>query len=66
MPGHPVTTVVFIAICAAVVIFSWRADPVHALAGLGITLAGIPAFLVWRSRSAATAAGQPGPPAPPG
>src|SRR5467141_1512940 len=52
MPGHPVTTVLFMAICAAVVISTWRADPVHALAGLGITLAGIPAFLLWRSRSA--------------
>jgi basic amino acid/polyamine antiporter, APA family len=51
MPGHPVTTVLFMAICAAVVISTWRADPVHALAGLGITLAGIPAFLLWRSRN---------------
>ena len=66
MPGHPVTTAVFMAICAAVVISTWRSDPVHALAGLGITLAGIPAFLLWRSRGAASAAGQPGPPAPPG
>src|SRR6267143_1461280 len=66
IPGHPATTAAFIAICAAVVFFTWRADPVHAFAGLGITLAGIPAFLLWRSRSPATAAGQPGPPAPPG
>src|SRR5216683_3170380 len=64
IPGHPATTGAFIAICAAVVLSTWRADPVHALAGLGITLAGIPAFLIWRSRSPATA-GQPGPPAPP-
>jgi len=52
MPGHPATTVAFIAICATVVLSTWRADPVHAFAGLGITLAGIPAFLLWRSRSA--------------
>ena len=65
MPGHPVTTLAFIAICAAVVLSSWRADPVHALAGLAITAAGIPAYLLWRSRTA-TAAVPPGPPAPPG
>jgi len=65
MPGHPVTTAAFIAICAAVVLSTWRADPLHAFAGLGITAAGIPAFLLWRSRIAATAADQPGPPAPP-
>jgi len=66
MPGHPVTTLTFIAICATVVISTWRADPVHAFAGLGITVAGIPAFLLWRLRTAATASGPPGPPAPPG
>ena len=65
MPGHPVTTLTFIAICAAVVLSSWRADPVHALAGLGITAAGIPAYLLWRSRTPAAAV-RPGPPAPPG
>jgi len=64
-PGHPVTTVAFIAICVAVVLSSWRADPVHSLAGLGITAAGIPAFLLWRSR-ASTAAVRPDPPTPPG
>src|SRR6267154_4136681 len=52
MPGHPATTVVFMGICAAVVLSTWNADPVHSLAGLGITLAGIPAFFLWRSRSA--------------
>ena len=64
MPGHPVTTAAFIAICAAVVLSTWRTDPVHAFAGLGITAAGIPAFLLWRSRTA-SAADQPGRPAPP-
>jgi APA family basic amino acid/polyamine antiporter len=67
MPGHPATTVAFIAICAAVVLSTWRADPVHAFAGLAITLAGVPAYLVFRSRRAATAtaADPPGPEAPP-
>ena len=54
MPGHPITTAAFMAICAAVVVSTFRADPVRAFAGLGLTLAGIPAFLLWRSRSAIT------------
>jgi len=51
MPGHPATTVAFIAICGAVVLSTWRADPVHAFAGLAITLAGIPAYLLFRARA---------------
>jgi APA family basic amino acid/polyamine antiporter len=50
MPGHPVTTLGFIAICAAVVVATFVADPLHSMAGLGLTLAGVPAYLVWRKR----------------
>jgi APA family basic amino acid/polyamine antiporter len=52
MPGHPFTTVLFICVCAAVVISTFRADPAHSIAGLSITLAGIPAYLLWRARAA--------------
>jgi APA family basic amino acid/polyamine antiporter len=52
MPGHPFSTVLFICVCAAVVVSTFRADPAHSLAGLAITLAGIPAYLLWRARSA--------------
>jgi basic amino acid/polyamine antiporter, APA family len=67
MPGHPATTVAFVTICVAVVLSTWGADPVHAFAGLGITLAGVPAYLLFRWRRAATAsaADPPGPEAPP-
>jgi len=50
MPGHPVTTLAFIAICVAVVAATFFADPLHSLAGLGLTLAGVPAYLLWRRR----------------
>jgi APA family basic amino acid/polyamine antiporter len=50
MPGHPLTTLAFIAICAAVVIATFVADPFHSIVGLGLTLAGIPAYLIWRKR----------------
>jgi basic amino acid/polyamine antiporter, APA family len=49
MPGHPVTTVAFIFVCAAVVASTFRADPAHSIAGLAITLAGIPAYRLWRA-----------------
>jgi basic amino acid/polyamine antiporter, APA family len=65
MPGHPFTTAAFILVCASVVASTFRADPLHSLAGLGFTLAGIPAFLLWRSRSSAATSPRPAPPAPP-
>ncbi|HYZ88418.1 MAG TPA: amino acid permease [Myxococcales bacterium] len=65
MPGHPFTTAAFILVCAAVVASTFRADPLHSLAGLAFTLAGIPAFLLWRSRRAAATSPRPAPPAPP-
>jgi APA family basic amino acid/polyamine antiporter len=48
MPGHPVTTLLFIGVCAAVVIATFRHDPTHSLAGLALTLAGLPVYLLWR------------------
>jgi APA family basic amino acid/polyamine antiporter len=50
MPGHPVTTLAFIAVCAAVVIATFVADPLRSMAGLGLTLAGVPAYLLWQRR----------------
>lgn len=51
MPGHPLTTIVFIGICALVVFSTFVHDPVHSIAGLALTLAGIPAWLLWRRRT---------------
>jgi APA family basic amino acid/polyamine antiporter len=51
IPGHPATTLLFMAICAAVVISSFRAEPAHAIIGWCITLAGLPVFFLWRRRS---------------
>src|SRR2546427_228279 len=48
MPGHPLTTLLFIGVCAAVVISTFARDPVHALIGLALTLAGLPVYLLWR------------------
>ena len=50
MPGHPVTTIAFIAICAFVVQATFVHDPRHAGVGLLLTLAGLPVWLIWRKR----------------
>lgn len=52
MPGHPATTLVFIAICALTVVATFLHDPVHSLAGLGLTLLGFPVYLLWRRAKA--------------
>jgi len=48
VPGHPVTTALFVAICWLVVINTIFRYPQNTLIGLFILLAGIPAFFFWR------------------
>jgi APA family basic amino acid/polyamine antiporter len=52
VPGHPFTTLLFVASCIVVVITTaWNA-PMNSLIGYGILLAGIPAFFYWRRANA--------------
>src|ERR1051325_6526493 len=51
VPGHPLTTALFVAICWLVVINTVYRYPENTLIGLGILLAGIPAFYFWRWRN---------------
>lgn len=46
--GYPVTPIVFISAALFISINSLIAQPLNALAGLGIMLLGIPAYLYWR------------------
>ncbi len=52
-PGHPWTTVAFVAACWLVVINTVVKYPRHTVVGLGIMLSGIPVYLFWRWRNAA-------------
>jgi basic amino acid/polyamine antiporter, APA family len=50
VPGHPLTTALFIAACWLVVINTVYRYPENTLIGLGLLLAGIPAYFFWRWR----------------
>jgi APA family basic amino acid/polyamine antiporter len=48
--GYPVVPLVFIVASAAVLVNTLVARPVESLAGLGITLLGVPVYFSWRRR----------------
>jgi APA family basic amino acid/polyamine antiporter len=48
--GHPWSTALFIAACAAVVACSFWSYPVNCLIGYAILLMGVPPFLYWQHR----------------
>jgi APA family basic amino acid/polyamine antiporter len=47
-PGHPLTTLVFIAVSWGVVLATFVGHPRQSLIGLGLVLAGGPVYLLWR------------------
>ena len=53
VPGHPITTAVFVVVCWLVVINTVYKYPSNTLIGLAILLAGVPAFYFWRARNKA-------------
>ncbi|HYL86677.1 MAG TPA: amino acid permease [Candidatus Angelobacter sp.] len=50
VPGHPWTTLLFIAAEWTVVVSTFARDPVRSFIGLGIAIAGLPVYFFWRSR----------------
>ena len=52
-PGHPITTAVFTLACWLVVLGTFAKAPKDSLVGLGILLAGLPAYWFWRRSSPA-------------
>ena len=51
VPGHPWTTLLFIAAEWIVVVSTFAHDPERSFIGLGIALAGLPAYFLWRARN---------------
>jgi len=50
IPGHPVTTALFVAVCWLVVINTIYKYPANTAIGLAILIAGIPVYFFWRWR----------------
>jgi APA family basic amino acid/polyamine antiporter len=50
VPGHPVTTIFFVAACWLVVINTVYTYPANSAIGMGIVAAGIPAYFFWSWR----------------
>jgi APA family basic amino acid/polyamine antiporter len=51
-PGHPATTIFFVAACFLVVINTVYTYPANSAIGLLILLAGVPVYFFWRRRAA--------------
>ena len=51
VPGHPWTTLLFIAAEWLVVLSTFARDPKRSFIGLGIALAGLPVYFFWRSQN---------------
>jgi APA family basic amino acid/polyamine antiporter len=51
VPGHPITTLLFIAVCWAVAVNTVYRYPSNTLIGIAIMFAGLPAYWFWRTRS---------------
>ena len=48
VPGHPVTTLLFIVAQWMIVVSTFAHDPKRSFIGLGIALAGLPFYFLWR------------------
>jgi len=51
VPGHPVTTLLFVAASWLVVINTIYRYPANTLSGIAIMFAGVPAYFFWRRRN---------------
>ena len=54
-PGHPFTTLFFVAACWLVVLATYWNFPKNSFIGLGILLLGIPVYFYWSSKKKSTA-----------
>nr|MDQ6931134.1 amino acid permease [Candidatus Eremiobacteraeota bacterium] len=53
VPGHPWSTIFFLAVCLAIILDSVREAPKDTLIGIAILLSGVPVYYIWAKRTAA-------------
>ena len=51
VPGYPLTPALFVVASAGIVLNTMWTQPAQAFIGLGVVLAGVPAFLLWKRAS---------------
>jgi APA family basic amino acid/polyamine antiporter len=51
VPGHPWTTLLFIAAEWIVVVSTFARDPLRSFIGFGIAVAGLPVYFLWRAKN---------------
>ena len=56
VPGHPITTALFVAACWVVVANTIYRYPANSLVGVGILAAGVPVYFFWSGRRKGSAA----------
>jgi APA family basic amino acid/polyamine antiporter len=54
VPGYPLTPALFIAAAVTIVVNTFVARPLQAVAGIGIVLLGTPVYLFWKRAAGAT------------
>jgi APA family basic amino acid/polyamine antiporter len=54
IPGHPITTALFVLACAGIVASTIVSYPSQSVVGLGILLTGFPVYLFWSRRQSAS------------
>jgi APA family basic amino acid/polyamine antiporter len=50
MPGHPMTTLLFVVVNVAVLLALFNTSPLNSAIGIGIASLGVPVYFFWRSR----------------
>lgn len=51
VPGYPFTPLLFVIAAGALVLNTIFAQPLRALVGIGLVITGVPAYLIWQSRT---------------